>query len=61
MLIACLNNLEAVPRPATRIQAFKYFLRVTIEPVVRQIIQPMVRSWYYIPLARLATYLQMYC
>ena len=60
MLIACSDNLETVPRPAARIQAFKDFLRVTIEPVVRRINQPKVRSWRYIPFVSLNAYLQMY-
>ncbi|KAI5829573.1 hypothetical protein K523DRAFT_384546 [Schizophyllum commune Tattone D] len=58
MLIACSDNLETVPRPAARIQAFKDFLRVTIEPVVRRINQPKrlrVMSRSPVELARVAT------
>lgn len=57
MLIACSDNLRTVPRPAARIQAFKDFLRVTIEPVVRRINQPKVRYRCYIPFVSLTAYL----
>lgn len=61
MVIACSDKLDTVPRPAARIEAFKKFLRVKRDPVVRRFNQPKVRCSSYLLFARLITHLQMYC
>ncbi|KAI5884978.1 uncharacterized protein SCHCODRAFT_0238763 [Schizophyllum commune H4-8] len=40
MIIACSNKPETVPRPAARIEAFKTFLCIERDPVVRRLNQP---------------------
>ncbi|KAL1687060.1 hypothetical protein GGG16DRAFT_117351 [Schizophyllum commune] len=40
MVIACSDKLDTVPRPTARIDAFKKFLRVKRDPVVKKFNQP---------------------
>ena len=61
MVIACSDKLDTVPRPTARIDAFKKFLRVKRDPVVKKFHQPKVRCSSYRWFARLITHLQMYC
>ena len=48
MVIACSDKAETVPRPAARIEAFKRFLRIAREPMLRRFNQPKVRSLFTI-------------
>ena len=48
MVIACSDRAETVPRPAARIEAFKRFLRIAREPMLRRFNQPKVRSLFTI-------------
>ena len=42
LIIAASEKPETIPRPAARIQKFKEFLDLRIEPVVRRVVQPPV-------------------
>ena len=42
-VIAMADTLEALPRPAARIQKFKELLNTKKEPIVRRVKQPRVR------------------
>ena len=42
LIIAASDKPETIPRPAARIQKFREFLDLRIEPVLRRVVQPPV-------------------